>query len=259
MRLIANEENLAQAKLTMKLRVNLPFQIAVAFLAMASSAQAISVTAFNPSIWPRSDADLGVSGYVIEDFENTALAPGLKVKVESPSLGGYGPVSVLPFTYDPSLDCCGAFNASLMWDGTHGLVNRPFVPITTYANDGGWSDVSFLFEHGVSSLGFSYGQADVGILMSIDLGPGGVMVMNSASYLSPSGGRNGYLRFDAGAGETIYGIKLDNQARNHDGILYDHLAFKPVGSGAVPESNTATSGMLALALLAIAVGKIRRS
>ena len=61
-------------------------------------------------------------------------------------------------------------------------------------------------------------------------------MFNSASYLSPGGGRNGYLRIDAGPGETINGIRLDNQAGNHEGILYDHLACRPVQSAAVPDS-----------------------
>ena len=43
-----------------------------------------------------------------------------------------------------------------------------------------------------------------------------------------TGGRNGYLRIDAKPGETIYGVKLDNQASNADGILFDHVAFRPV-------------------------------
>jgi hypothetical protein len=76
------------------------------------------------------------------------------------------------------------FNSSLMWDGTHGLVNRPSVPITTYANDGGWSDVFFLFGGGVSSLGFSYGQADANIVIGLDLGSGFAFFKNSTDLLS---------------------------------------------------------------------------
>ncbi|MBN8249442.1 MAG: thrombospondin type 3 repeat-containing protein [Verrucomicrobia bacterium] len=195
------------------------------------SLRAATVSAFSPAVWPRADADLGVVGHVLEDFEDTTLSAGLQVQVQSPSLGGYGPTGTLPFTFDPAQDCLtcgGVFNASLMWDGTHGLVNRPFLPITSYANDGGWSDVYFLFEEGVTSVGFSYGQADANIVISLDLGSGFAFFANSAASLGGSGGRNGYLRIDAGPGEIIHGVKLDNQAGNLDGILFDHLTFLPV-------------------------------
>jgi len=223
----------------------------VCSLALTSGAvQAVGVTGFSSAQWGASDATLGVSGYVIEDFEDTALAAGLNVHVQPPSLAGYGPTATLPFTFSAAQDCCGAFNASLMWDGTKGLVNRPFVPITNYGNDGGWSDVSFLFPGGVSSLGFSYGQAEVNIIITVDLGGGQTAVFNSTSYVGASGGRNGYLRFDAGAGETIYGIKLDNQSNNHDGIVYDHLAFQPVPTG-VPDAGS-TAAALSVAFLGLA-------
>lgn len=204
---------------------------ALVLLIHASTSFAATLTAFNNSVWPRTDASMGIDGYVIEDFEDTTLAAGLKVQVQSPSLGGYGPVSVLPFTYDGSQDLVGGvggfFGSNQMWDGTHGLVNRPFLPITSYGNDGGWSDAYFLFEDGVTSVGFSYGQAEHLIAISLDFGSGFVFFQYSPASLASSY-RNGYIRIDAGSGEIIYGVKLDNQAGNHDGILYDHVAFNPV-------------------------------
>jgi hypothetical protein len=141
----------------------------------------------------------------------------------------------------------------LFWHGTHALVNRPFLPITSYANDGGWSDVHFLFDGGVTSVGFSYGQAEANIIISLDLGSGLAFFANSSATLGTSGGRNGYLRIDAGPGETIYGIKLDNQARNHDGIVYDHLAYLPV-----PEPAAGAAVFLGVGL-AVAVAHGRRA
>lgn len=231
------------------------YLIALLVLAVASTTQAaVVVTAFNNSVWPRTDASIGVAGYVIEDFENTTLAPGLQVKVESPSLGSYGPVTTLPFTFDATQDLVGGvFNSTLMWDGTHGLLNRTTVPITTYNNDGGWSDVSFLFPGGVTSLGFSYGQADANIVISLDLGSGFSFFQNSSTFLPGGSGRNGYLRFDAGPGEIIYGIKLDNQAGNLDGIVYDHLAFQPVASTSTSVPDAASSAaLLGIGLLVLA-------
>jgi len=234
-----------KAKSKAKKNLILAFGLAVT----STGAQAITVTGFGSSQWGASDATLGVAGYVIENFEDIDLAPGLKVQVQSPSLGGYGPVTTLPFTYNAALDCCGAFSSALMWDGTRGLINRPFVPITSYLNDGGWSDVFFLFPGGVSSLGFSYGQAEVKIAISVDLGGGLSAGFDSTSVLPQSNRRNGYLRIDASPGETIYGIKLDNQSNNHDGIVYDHLAFRPVPTG-VPDAGS-TAAALSLAFLGL--------
>ena len=88
-------------------------------LVFCAGLQAASITAFAPGSWGASDAVLGVSGYTIEDFEDTALATGLQVQFTSPSLGGYGPASTLPFAYNPATDDCvvcgGVLNATLVW------------------------------------------------------------------------------------------------------------------------------------------------
>ncbi len=224
---------------------------------------AASITGFGSASWQAPDATLGVSGYTIENFEDTALASGLQIRFTSPSLGGYGPTSTLPFTFDPTTDDCGAcgaaFTSTLLWDGSKGLVNRPFVPITTYANDGGWGDVDFLFAAGAKSVGFSFGQGESGILISVDLGSGFVFLADSSSHVSVGSSRNGYLRIDAGLGETIFGVRLDNQSGNQDGLLYDHLAFSPVtrpGTGEVPEPATLLLFSAGLGVLALA--KLRR-
>ncbi len=114
---------------------------AVGLISASLDASAASAVVFEPNQWGASDAVLGVSGYVIEDFEDTQLAAGLEVQVLPPSLSGYGPTGTLPFTFTPAVDdqVSNAFVGSA-WDGAKSLVNRPFVPITTYANDGGWSD-----------------------------------------------------------------------------------------------------------------------
>lgn len=201
---------------------------ATGLISTSLNANAASAVAFGPAEWGASDTVLGVSGYVIEDFEDTQLVSGLKVQVLPPSLSGYGPTATLPFTFTPAVDdqVSNAFVGSA-WDGTKSLVNRPFLPITTYANDGGWSDMRFLFEGGVTSVGFSIQQAEANIGISLDLGGGFSFFLNSSSLLATSSGRVGYLRIDAGPGEVIRGVHLDNQFGDHDGIAYDHLAFQP--------------------------------
>lgn len=228
---------------------------AVGLISASLEASAAAAVAFGPGQWGTSDAVLGVSGYVIEDFEDTQLASGLEVQVLPPSLSGYGPTDTLPFTFDPTVDdqVSNAFVGSA-WDGTKSLVNRPFVPITSYANDGGWSDVRFLFAGGVTSVGFSIQQAEANIGISLDLGGGFTFFLDSTSLLAPSGGRVGYLRIDAAPGEVIYGVHLDNQAGNHDGIAYDHLAFQPA-----PVPLPAGAWLLGPALVALALRGRRRA
>jgi len=226
---------------------------AVGLISASLDANAASAVAFGPAQWGTSDAVLGVTGYVVEDFEDTSLATGLKVQVLPPSLSGYGPTSTLPFTFNPVVDdqVSTAFVGSA-WDGSKSLVNRPFLPITTYGNDGGWSDVRFLFDAGVTSVGFSIQQAEANIGISLDVGGGFTLFLNSSTLLAPASGRIGYLRIDAAPGEVIYGVHLDNQAGNHDGIAYDHLAFQPA-----PVPLPAGAWLLGPALLSLAACRRR--
>jgi hypothetical protein len=226
---------------------------AIGLISASLDANAASAVAFGPAQWGTSDAVLGVTGYVVEDFEDTSLAAGLEVQVLPPSLSGYGPTSTLPFTFNPAVDdqVSNAFVGSA-WDGSKSLVNRPFLPITTYGNDGGWSDVRFLFDAGVTSVGFSIQQAEANIGISLDLGGGFTLFLNSSTLLTPASGRIGYLRIDAAPGEVIYGVHLDNQAGNHDGIAYDHLAFQPA-----PVPLPAGAWLLGPALLTLAACRRR--
>ena len=77
---------------------------ALGLISASLDASAASAVAFGPGQWGSSDAVLGVSGYVIEDFEDTELASGLEVQVLPPALSGYGPTSTLPFTFTPAVD-----------------------------------------------------------------------------------------------------------------------------------------------------------
>src|SRR2546428_13516273 len=64
---------------------------------------AFSVTAFDPSVWPRTDAALGIAGFAIEDFEDAALVSGLQVEVRD-STDNYGPTGTLPLVFGPTTD-----------------------------------------------------------------------------------------------------------------------------------------------------------
>ena len=86
---------------------------AVSMLLLADGAAAYRVTAFGPEVFdpdtPAMDAALGISGsFVIEDFEDTQLVPGLAITYD---LGdGSTPIT---FTTIPSLNGY----SSPPWDG----------------------------------------------------------------------------------------------------------------------------------------------
>lgn len=100
---------------------------ALALWCTAGNSYAASAIGFSAASWQAADSVLGVDGFVIEDFEDTSLATGLQVQVIPPTLAGYGPTSTLPFIFDPVPDdTFGTVFDNGVWDGAHGLINRPF-------------------------------------------------------------------------------------------------------------------------------------
>ena len=83
------------------------------------------VTVVPPASWGAADADLGVAGGVVEDFEDVALADGLLIAVSAPdgSFSGDG-AATLAATFDPASDdpFGEAFTAGV-WDGSRCLLS----------------------------------------------------------------------------------------------------------------------------------------
>lgn len=78
------------------------------------------------------DATIGVSGFTIENFEDTALAPGLMISRFGGVVGNFGPTATLPASsvFDPTTDpntAAGGLQAfvSGVWDGSNVLINHP--------------------------------------------------------------------------------------------------------------------------------------
>ena len=122
----------------------------------------MTVTAFAPSTWPRTDAALGVTGFIIEDFEDAALVPGLQAQV-SGGTADYGPIETLPHAFDPSADDpnAGKVLVAGIWDGTHVLMNRRSAPLPVGYNDGEWADFIVRVAGGAASIGFSVQQLNI--------------------------------------------------------------------------------------------------
>ncbi|HVZ94074.1 MAG TPA: hypothetical protein VG797_06150 [Phycisphaerales bacterium] len=191
-------------------------------IAAAANAQ-FSYTGFGPAQWGGTDAALGISGYTIEEFEDTTLVPNLNIGVNSAN--GNRPLSTtLPTTFNPFTDdLFGTAFITGAWSGPNVIINTRTNLSHSYSETGSWGDLLIQFDTPVSSVGFSLDQAENDITLFIN-GQFRGSLFGLAS-LTTSGDRNGYVRIDATGAELISSITLDNGGG--DGWVIDHLAFVP--------------------------------
>lgn len=221
---------------------------------LSSGAHAgFTLTTIPADQWGAADSVLGVAGYTIEDFEDASLIAGLQIGW-SASVGTIAPSGTLPRTFDPRpialggddafgsaffTHPCGSSACSSIWDGAKVLVSG-FGNIS-YGYSGAsqnWGDVDIVFTTPVKSVGFSLQQNEFEVDFRLN-GAGPTLTVGGA----PGGGRYGYLRIDATAGDVISSIKLDNV--NGDAFIVDHLAVQ-----AVPEPETYALMLAGLGLVA---------
>ena len=185
----------------------------------ANPNQAFTFKLIDPAVWPRAEADLGIEGFVIEDFEDETLEPGLLIEL-SDSNEGFVRTNKLPMAFHPKADDPNEAKAFApgVWDGSRVLINRYSKPPSDYIDDFGWGDVTFHIPGGASSFGCSLQNIDLDAELSVN----GV----SLGFLPTSAARNGYLRIYAARGKIINSVKIANSGG--DGISFDHVAFKPI-------------------------------
>lgn len=185
-----------------------------------------------------TDAQLGVAGYTIEGFEQTALATGLRVGTSS--AGGSLPLSntLANLFSSPANDPGGAF-AGGAWDGTRTLINTFNNIVGPYSNQGPnpvWGGVTFEFAGGARSVGFSLQQPELEIDVSIN-GISRGTLSSLVGTSATSSGRVGYFRFDTSGGDVINTLTLNNRSSpggtDRDGWAIDHLAFSLVAQTTV--------------------------
>jgi len=177
-------------------------------------------TTYNPNT-AQMDAALGITGYVIEDFEDATLVPGLSVEYTHT---GLGQMTSLPTI---CTDNCGApadppyFRrsfASHAWDGTFYLYAlQPATPD---------SALILRLEGGATSVGV--GLSDYHPLTQLWAINGQLVgdMTTVPNIEANDGGRNAYLRVDAGPGEgLIYSLTFYHHIA--DTLEYDHVAFSP--------------------------------
>lgn len=201
--------------------------IAPNVLPQAPVSQAFKIKSFDPSVWPRTDSEIGVEGFVIEDFEDTTLVSGLEVELSDSTRDNFGPTSKLPIGFNPDIHDTGGARVFVagIWDGSHVLINRSSQSPHGYA-DYVWGDVTFHIAGGASSFGFSLHEMDLNTELSVN----GVSLVNLRRLLPSGSTRGGYIRIDAAPGEAIFSVKVANSANNEtgDGFAFDHVAFKPL-------------------------------
>lgn len=190
----------------------------------SASLAGFSVYGVSPLRWGQSNGTLGVGNATIENFEDAALAPGLKVLWESPA-GNVGPTAVLPNVFNPSTDDAfgTAFNGGA-FDGTRCLLNTRTNDTFPYSDSASYGDVTFEFNPPVRLVGFSVHQneTDLGLFINgVNKGK-----LSTLTGLSPNGGKYGYILIQSSGADTISSIKIKNgSVPSGDGFTFDHLAF----------------------------------
>lgn len=202
--------------------------------AIASQAMAFSVTAFTRSeLAAMTNAELGISGYAIESFEDAALLSGLEIEYSDAitAAANIGPTNILPATFNPAVDDInvGQVFIGSAWDGAHSLVNRNLsvTPIPLNYEDFNWTDLTFHFTTPVDSVGFTIHNLHLSAPVSIN---GGEFSTSLETHLPYSADLNGFIRFDAGVGELIHTLRISNTAHafSGDGFALDYFAFNAV-------------------------------
>jgi DNA-binding winged helix-turn-helix (wHTH) protein len=196
----------------------------------ATTSKAFITKTFDPSVWPRTDAEIGVEGFQIEDFEDVTLVEGLQIELSDSTTDNFGPTVNLPLIFNPEIHDTGGARVFVagVWDGARVLINRRTSPPHGY-EDYVWGDVTFHLPGGASSFGFSLHDMDRNTELSVN---GNFLV--DLRRLLPSGTtRSGYVRIDAAPGQTIFSVKVANSVTETtgDALVFDHVAFKPLPPG----------------------------
>lgn len=211
-----------------------------------SSQAAYIVTAFAGSVYSPNtaamDAALGISGYTIEDFEDTVLISGLTISFNGliPQDKSY---TILPKTFDSASDSQTANN---YWDGTKVLTNAgnglngPFLPTAS-------TNTTFTLATGAPVVGI--GLANFQSALSSPTNPfpvtdhtlfvngqslGTVEALAGGNWSGGVAVRNAYLRIEGTGGSLITSIRFQNDTAQ-DFLVFDRLAVFAVQNQAVPE------------------------
>ena len=203
------------------------------------------------------DATLGISGYLIEDFEDTVLIPGLTISFEG-GIPNDQTFTSLPKTFDSAGDPQTANN---FWDGTRVLTNAgdglngPFLPSAA-------TNTTFTLSTAAPVVGIGLANFQSATLTGTNPFPvtdhslfvngqelGTVEALAGANWSGGVALRNTYLRIEATNGDLISSIRFRNDSAQ-DFLVFDRLAVFATQSQAVPEP--ASCWIVGLGFMALA-------
>ena len=195
----------------------------------AYTVQFISNTAHSTDL-ATMNTNLGVTGYTIENFEDTSLVDGLSIRYDSDT-----PITTLANVYAP-------IHSPNTWDGSYALVNDRN---NLWGNSSWAMKMGFYIQGGTTSFGVGLAnfQSDATHHTLFINGNAWGTIDSLPNYATGAYLLNGYLKIDAASGELINSISLRNDS-SIDGLVFDYVAF-----GAVPEPNSlALLGLAAILL-----------
>lgn len=228
--------------------------VMVFILFSANEMRAFSISYYAPSQFSTNmavtNANLGISGYLFEDFEDNTLRAGLKITAIANVANGWvsNPTTTVyqgTFSAGPGIY---AGQTAESWS-SNGQILYPQVVANIHR---------FEFAKGISSFGIGIAEIDdIGgphaiVVNGVDTG---LRVENLAGFVR--GARNLYVRVDAGVGEQIQSFELVTLS-SVESLFFSHLAFKedPSVGITIPEANCWALMLGGLALWMI-LGKYR--
>ena len=207
------------------------------------------------------DAALGITGYIEDGFETTALISGLTI-----TLTGNVPTTTwttLPTLFNPTTQGDGN-ETNNQWDGSDVVDNGA----NNQLSGDSWATLT-TFNYAPGALSFGIGLSSFQSPNS----PGGLGVGNHELFVdgidqgmietlappnwSPGIVRNAYLRVDATGGSTITSVGFKNilpPSQQEDFLIFDHLAVVPVPT---PEPSACLLIVSGIALVALRIPRRR--
>jgi len=213
----------------------------VLWLGATSAAQGeISVRTIAPDQWGQPDAELGLVGGVVENFEDGFLADGLAYEIsdESGNFTGTGSTG-LPNTFNPVTgDPYGVSFITGAWDGTSVLINTVDNQSQDYGSQD-WRPVAFYVPEGTAWLALTSQQ--VTISHGLIVNGVGIGRLGALGY-AVGPGRNGMMVISSDdPAEPITSVSFGGMG---DAFVIDHVVFAPPVS--VPNESTTWGGLKAL-------------